>query len=100
MQRLDAIALQPRADALAHFGWDRRHRGETARQGLEVQAGAADEDSQASFRPRLRQYLGGVRDPGAGREIDRCVDMAIEPVRRAGLLLYRRPRRDDAKIAI
>ena len=100
MQRFDTVAFQPGANGIAHFGRDRRHRGETARQRLEVQAGPADEDGQALFRARLRQHLGSIRHPGAGRKIDRCVDMAIEPVRRAGLLLHRRPRRDDAEIAI
>ena len=53
-----------------------------------------------SCRARLRQHFCGIRHPGAGREIDGRVDMAIEPVRRARLLLQRRPRRDDAEIAI
>ena len=49
MQRLDAVALQPRAHALADLGRDRRHRRQPARQRLEIEAGAADEDRQAAL---------------------------------------------------
>ena len=100
MQRLDAVALQPRADAVADLGGNRRHRRQPARQRLEIQAGAAGENRQAILRADFRQHPGGIGHPAAGGEIHRGVDMAIKPVRNPRLLFQRRPRREHAQVAI
>ena len=73
---------------------------QSAGQRLEVKSGTADHDRHAAERCRLGQYRGDVADPAAHRVILRRVDMAIEPMRRARLLFGRRPRGDDAQIAI
>jgi hypothetical protein len=80
MQRLDAVALQPRPHGFAYFWRDRRHCRQAPRQRLEIQAGAAHEDRQAVLHPRFGQRQGGIGHPMAGGEIHRGVDIAIEPV--------------------
>ena len=49
---------------------------------------------------RRRERRGGVGAPAADRIVLRRIDMAVEPVRRAALFVRRRPRGDDAQIAI
>ena len=101
MQRRDAVALQPRAHGVAHLGRDRRHRRQPARQRLEIQPGAADEDRQHALprAPRPAPCAASATQAPDGI-IHRRVDMAVEPVRRARLLVRRRPRREDAQVAI
>src|SRR3984893_18264464 len=100
MQRLDAVALQPRAHGFAHLRRNRRHRRQPPRQRLEIQAGAADENRQAVLPARFRQHLCRIGHPVTRGKIHPGIDVAIEPVRNLGLLIGRRPRRDDAQIAI
>jgi hypothetical protein len=66
MQRLDAVPFQPRTHALAYRLRNRRHRGETPRQRLEVEAGTTDEDRQQAPLTRFAQRPRGIDDPGAG----------------------------------
>ena len=100
MQGLDAVALEPRAHRLADFGGHRRHVGKPAQQRLEVEAGAADEDRQLVPRARLGQRRRRVLEPGADRTVHRGVAMAVQPVRNARLVVRRRPRGNDAQVAI
>ncbi len=100
MQRLDAVALQPRAHGFADLGRDRRHRRQPTRQRLEIQAGAAGKNRQAILRAGFRQHLCRIGHPAAGGKIHRGIDMAIEPVRHPRLLFQCRPRREHAQVAI
>ena len=100
MQRLDAVALEPRAHAFAYRRRNRRHRRQPPRQRLEIEPGAAHENRQAVLRPRLSQYRRGIGHPVPRGEIHRGVDMAIEAVRNLCLFLRRRPRRDHPQVAI
>src|SRR3984885_8052230 len=52
------------------------------------------------LRADFRKHRGGVADPRARGEIHRRIDMAIKPMRNHRLLLARRPRRQDAQVAI
>ena len=100
MQRLDAVALQPRAHVVAHLG------------GI---GGTADSPrvSALKYRPEPPTKIGrrfcarasastvrSIGHPCPGREIHRGVDMAVEPVRHSRFFRRRRPRRDHAEIAI
>ena len=84
----------------ADVGRHRRHRRQPRRQRLEIKPGAADQDWHAALRLRLVEHGGDVAQPLAGRIIHRRIDMTVQPVRRAALVLRRRSRGDDAQIAI
>jgi hypothetical protein len=55
MQRLDAVAIEPRPHRVADLGRHLWHVGEAAQQALEVEPGAADEDRQPALLARLGQ---------------------------------------------
>ena len=99
MQRRDAFARKPRAYLGADLRRDRRHGGEPARQRIEVEAGAADDDG-GSPASRVGERRRGFPAPAPDRIVLRRIDMAVEPVRRARFLVRRRPRGDDAQVAI
>ena len=52
------------------------------------------------LRANFREHRRGIVDPMTGGTIDRGIDMTIEPMRHARFLLRRRPRGDDAQIAV
>ena len=100
MQRRRPFGLHPRAHGGADLRRDRRHRRKPLGQRLEVEPGAADQDRHAPGGAHLAQGRLDIREPAPDRIVLRRIDMAIEPVRHARLLLRRRPRRDDAQVAI
>ncbi len=100
VQRLHALAFETQADSLADLGWNRRHRRQPSGQRLEVKAGAADENGQTVFGPRLAQNNRCVRNPRTGRAVYRRVAVAIQPMRRSRFILRRGTRGDDPQVAI
>ncbi len=100
VQRLDAIALQPRPYHIADLVRDRRHRRQASRERLEIESGAADEDRQPPFTAHLRKHGRRVSDVTARRVVHGRIDMAIKPVRQPRLFRQCRPRGDDAQVAI
>ena len=100
VQRGRPFALHPGAHRRPDFLRDRRHRRQPLRQRLEIQPGAADQDRYAPGGASLIQGRRDIREPAPDRIVLRRVHMAIEPVRHPRLLLRRRPRRDDAQVAI
>src|SRR6267154_112436 len=52
------------------------------------------------LRAGFREHHSGIGHPATRREIHGGIDVAIEPVRHDSLLFRRRPRGDDAQIAI
>ena len=87
LQRLDAVATEPSANAFANIWRDRRDRRKPARQCLEIEPAAAGENRQAGLRARLGKHARGIGDPDARGKIDGRVDMAVEPVRCVRLVL-------------
>ena len=78
MQCFDAAALEPCAHAFAYLRRNRRHRRQTPRQRLEVQARAADENWQTVLRARLCQYRRDKLPAGT-------VDTLLKPENKATL---------------
>ena len=100
VQGLDSVAHEPRAHGLADVRGHGRHVGKPAQQRLEVEAGAADEDRQPVQRASLDKCGSRILEPGADGTVHRGVAMAVQPVRNARLVVRRRPRGNDAQIAI
>ena len=105
--------------APARHAAPRRHRARAARarfRGSPAGIGGTADSPRVSalkYRPEPPMKIGSrfcarsfgqdrrrIGHPRAGGEIDRGIDMAIEPMRNARLLGGRRPRRDDPEVAI
>ena len=99
--RAPACCAASRAPMGAHVGVDRRHRREALQQHLEIEPGAADDDGHAARCSRARAIARGrIRGIAPGRIGLAAADEAVERMRRPRLLLGRRPRREDAQLAI
>src|SRR6185437_10586040 len=100
IERGDAFRLHARAHALAYIGGDLRHRRQANRQRLEIKPGAADQNRHTVLALRLLKHGREIAQPLAGGIVHAGIDMAVKPVRNARLVPRRRPRGNDAQIAI
>ncbi len=86
-------AAPPGADLLR----DVRDRGEALLEGAEIEARSAGDDGKEALPPGRFDLAPGLGEPeGDGVRLFGA-DVAIEPVRRAGLILGRGPGREDAE---
>jgi phosphoserine phosphatase len=100
VEALGLPSLGRRPNGRAHRVGNCRHVGQTLAQGLQIKAGAARHDRNATLE-LLRQQRG--RDIGkvaSDRIILRAVDVTVKPVRRLGRLGIARARGEDTQVAI
>ena len=100
IERGDALGREPRAHRRADVGGDRRNGGKPARERLEVEPSAADDDRHAPCPLRLGECHARIDAPAADRIILGGVHVAVKEMRLARLVGRRRTRGDDAQIAI
>src|SRR5436190_7819460 len=100
MQRRCTLDGEPLAETGTNDCRDRRDRRETSGQRLEVQPRTSHQDWDAGLARSLDQYRFYVSQPVPDRIVLRGVDMAVQPVRRARLLVCARARGQDPQIAI
>src|SRR5215211_2475823 len=100
VQRLGALTLQSRSQAGANVGRNGRDSGEAVGQRLEIKAGAADENRPPMFPVCLDESTLRVGEPAPDGIIIGRIDVAVEAMRGALLLVEQWARRDDAQIAI
>jgi hypothetical protein len=85
---------------MANIGGNRRHRGQTLGQRLEVKAGTADDDRGPVQRLRFVERRAHIDEPAADGIILRRIDMTVKAMGHARLFLDRGTGRDDAQVAI
>ncbi len=100
VQRLRALPLRGGAHPRAHLFGNGGNVGKPVERRLEIHAGAADDDRRRAVALEFGERRRQIGEVTADRIIYRGVDMAEKAVRRETLLLWRRPRRQDAKVAI
>ena len=86
--------------ALAHRVGHGRDVRQPVGQRPEIEPGAADEDRQRAVGRVAASTGRGIAALAADRVVHRPVDMAEEPMRRLRLLVRRRPRGQDAQVAV
>ena len=91
---------EPRPGGAANIGGNVRNRRETMQQGMQIQPGAADHDRGPPLRQRLADRRPRQLQPAPGRRRICRIQDAVQPVRRARLVLGGRAGRENAQIAV
>jgi hypothetical protein len=94
------LALQSAPDFSTNVGRDRGHGSEARRQGLEIKAGAADENRDAALTGSAVESFFGVAAPAPDGIVLGCIHVPVKTMHDPRLLFGCRARGDDAQIAI
>ncbi len=100
MEVSDRRIRRARADFRAHFLGNRRNRGKSFRQGLEIKPGATHENRQQTCLLCLLLRNRSICKPKPCGIIDRAIDVAKQPMWRLGLVFTIGTRRQRAQIAV
>src|SRR5262245_34957035 len=100
MQRRRPLSLQTLSHVRPDRSGNRRHDGKPRCQRLEIEAGATDKNRDMALINGVVERLFGGPTPASDGIVFRCIDVAVEKVRYARLLLWRWTRGYDAQIAI
>src|SRR5262245_9143502 len=96
MQRRRPLALQTLSHIRPDRGGNRRHSGKPRCQRLEIEAGTADKNRDAALIDGVAERPFGVPTPASDGIVFRCIDVAVQMMWYARLLLGRWTRGYDA----
>ena len=100
VQLRGGMILCPASHLRTHGIGHGRYVRKPARERLQIEAGATDDDRQASCRSHVGENRGHIAEPAAYGVRGRAIHGAVKPMRHACFVGFARPSREHAQVAI